>query len=233
LVDINSLKNGPEDRIMENSEILTLEEVAKLVRVSERTVTDWVTRGEIPGGKLGTSWRFRRSEIDRWLNAKLSPRISTAIVESRPLSALLSPQRTLLLRCTSKSDVLNALIDKAAALPGLKSRDELAQAVFAREELMSTGIGLGIAVPHVRLAGVKDISITFAVNDTPLPDYDSLDREPVRIVALIVAGRDQHSRYIKVLSRLTALLKDDSVRASVLGARSAEELYGFLRGQAS
>jgi PTS system nitrogen regulatory IIA component len=216
---------------MGESEILTLEEVSQMLRVSERTVTDWASRGEIPGGKLGTSWRFKRAEIERWLDAKLSPRISATAVESRPLSALLSPQRTLILDSSSKGDALNTLIDRSAGIPGIKSREELAQAVFAREQLMSTGIGLGIAVPHVRLSGVKDIYITFGVNLTPIIDYVSLDGRPVRIIALIIAGRDQHSQYIKVLARLTELLKDEVVRLKVLGVHDEAELYRFLTGQ--
>ena len=47
-------------------EILTIEEVARYLRVSERTVYDWAQKGKIPAGKLGFSWRFKRSDIQRW-----------------------------------------------------------------------------------------------------------------------------------------------------------------------
>jgi mannitol/fructose-specific phosphotransferase system IIA component (Ntr-type) len=53
----------------------------------------------------------------------------------------------------------------------------------------------------------------------------------VRIIALIIAGRDQHSQYIKVLARLTELLKDEVVRLKVLGVHDEAELYRFLTGQ--
>ena len=49
-------------------DILTIEEVAKYLRVSERTVYDWAQKGEIPSGKIGTVWRFKKSEIEKWVN---------------------------------------------------------------------------------------------------------------------------------------------------------------------
>lgn len=210
---------------MTANEILTLEEVAEMCRVSERTVTEWAIKGELPGGKLGTSWRFKRSEVTRWLDSKLTPRISSITEETRPLLALLSPTRVCLLQCRSKGDALNALIDMCVDIPGIKSREELADAIFTREKLMSTGIGLGIGVPHVRLAGIQDIYITLGVNDNPLADYESLDKTPVRIIFLIIAGRDQHARYIKTLARISALLKDDAFRERVLTASDSEQLY--------
>lgn len=210
---------------MSESEILTLEEVARMLRVSERTVTDWAVRGELPGGKLGTSWRFKRSEVERWLNTKLSPRINPGVQESRPLGALLSPNRTVVLDGKGKGDALNQLIDVSVTIPGIKSREELAQAVFAREQLMSTGIGLGIGVPHVRLPEVKDVYLTVGVCRTPLSDYESLDGEPIRILVLVIAGRDQHSQYIKVLARITGLLKDPDVRAAIVQVKNGDELF--------
>ena len=65
-------------------DILTIEEVAKYLRVSDRTVYDWAQKGEIPAGKIGTVWRFKKSEVENWVNARLSsdaakPAVRTAI----------------------------------------------------------------------------------------------------------------------------------------------------------
>ncbi len=51
--------------------ILTIEEVAKYIKISERTIYDWAQKGDIPAGKLGNVWRFRKSEIDHWVNERL------------------------------------------------------------------------------------------------------------------------------------------------------------------
>jgi PTS system nitrogen regulatory IIA component len=55
-----------------DDDILTIEEVAKYLRVSERTVYDWAQKGEIPSGKIGTVWRFKKAEIEKWVNDRLS-----------------------------------------------------------------------------------------------------------------------------------------------------------------
>jgi PTS system nitrogen regulatory IIA component len=136
---------------MENTlenEILTIEEVAAYLRVSERTVYDWAQKGEIPCGKLGTSWRFKRDEITGWVQKKLSPRIDASTAISTPFGKILSQERTLLFTKPDKVGALNELVDVCASLPGVRSRKQLIDAILERESLMSTGIGLGVGVPH-------------------------------------------------------------------------------------
>lgn len=203
-------------------EIMTLNEVASYLRVSERTVYEWASKGELPCGKLGTSWRFKRSNIEEWVSHKLSPRIQAPIFTSPSLSAILKPERTVHLHCTTKEAVLNQLIDLFTDIP------ELADAVFKREQLMSTGIGLSIAVPHVRLNSVNELHMAFGVNRTGISDYESLDNEPVRIIVLIVAGRDQHTHYLQTLSRVSRLLKNSLIREQLFESKSSEEIYRIV-----
>ncbi len=212
---------------MEN-EILTIEEVAKYLRVSVRTVYDWAQKGEIPCGKMGTSWRFIRKEIENWANQKLSPRIKDPHQLHAEIKSAISPDRCVVVDVKNKNEMLNILIDLCYQVPGVNNRDELADAVFKREKLMSTGIGLSIAIPHVRLQGVKKIWAACAVNKTPLEDYESLDGKPVQIVIMIVAGRNQHSEYIQTLSKIVSSIKEEDVRKRLLASQSGEELYGIL-----
>ncbi|MFP4564832.1 MAG: helix-turn-helix domain-containing protein, partial [Spirochaetia bacterium] len=141
------------------SEILTLEEVAQYLRVSERTVYDWAQRGEIPAGKLGTSWRFKRSEIEAWVDRKLSGRKPLDDSHTVDLKRVLSPDRVITVESASKADALNELVACLARAPQVKNEEDLREGIFRREELMSTGIGGGIAIPHVRLDSVKDLAV--------------------------------------------------------------------------
>lgn len=209
-------------------EIMTLEEVAAYLRVSERTVYDWASKREIPGGKIGTSWRFKHSDIENWVNQKLSPRIRSDAPSAPPISAILKPQRCVLLDCKSKNEALNRLIDLCTDIPGLANRTELAEAVFSREKLMSTGIGLSIAVPHVRLNSVNEIQMAFAVNKSGIRDYESLDGVPVRIIVLIIAGRNQHTDYIQTLSRISRLLKNEIIRERLYNCKDGQSIYDIL-----
>jgi PTS system nitrogen regulatory IIA component len=212
---------------MEN-EIMTIEDVARLLKVSERTIYDWAQHGKIPGGKLGTSWRFKRDEIEKWISDKLTPRIDTTKMLPRGIKTILTPDRCIVSNAAGKDQILNKLIDAFSGFPGIRSRNELAEAIFNREKLMSTGIGLGIAVPHVRLSNVKDIGAAIGLNKTPIQDYESLDGLPVQIVIMIVAGRNQHSEYLQILSTFATFLKDEKTRSNVLSCNTGAEVYALL-----
>ncbi len=209
--------------------ILTLEEVATYLKVSERTVKDWVNAGEFPGGKIGNSWRFRRGDIVNWVDKQLTPHKHYNTGNSiQSIETMLDPKRILFTKSTSKADVLNRLIDAGENVPGVSSRSELADAVFAREKLMSTGIGLSIAVPHVRLNGVENVYVVFAVNEPPLSDYEALDGIPVKILMFFIAGRNQHTEYIQALSIFSNLLKQPLIRERILESKDPNEVYKTL-----
>ena len=208
--------------------ILTLEEVAKYLKVSERTVVDWTSNGKIPGGKLGNSWRFRQGDIDNWINEKLRPNLSQNIQNTFPIKSLIRPDRVFMTNCKTKDEILNFLIDESCNIPGVSSRMELSNAIFEREKLMSTGIGLSIAIPHVRLNSVSDISVFAAINEIDITDYEAIDNKFVRIVIIIIAGRSNHTDYIKVLAKLSGLLKSDLTREQILASKSIEDTYNIL-----
>jgi PTS system nitrogen regulatory IIA component len=213
---------------MASHDILTLEEVAAYLRVSERTVYDWANKGEIPCGKLGTTWRFKRSEIERWVDVKLAGPIKPLRTESVRLRDVLTPERVLLLDCAGKEAALNALVDALGTAPEVTDVEGLRREVFEREALMSTGIGFGIGVPHVRLASVKNLVLSVAVNKRDLPDYSSLDERPVRIMCMVAARENQHAQYLKALAAISALMKASSMRDALLGARDAQQVYELL-----
>jgi len=214
---------------MNKNQIMTLEEVAEYLRMSDRTVKDWVTQGKLPGGKLGTSWRFQRNEIESWVNQKLSPRIKP--VPNKGLSGLLSEDRILFLDVKSKNEVLNKLIDVAVDVPGVHSREELVEAVYRRENLMSTGIGLGVGVPHVRLNDVKDLYMSLSIIKDKITDYESLDNVPVKIVIFIVAGRNQHSQYIQVLAKIAKLMKNQEMHDNLIHCQNSEQVFKILNSK--
>jgi excisionase family DNA binding protein len=212
--------------------IMTLEEVAEYLRVAERTVADWAAKGELPGGKIGTSWRFKSGDVEDWLNNKLSPRIKKDLSTYKSLKPLISSSRTARIESELKTDVLNEMINLFKDVPGINSRAEIANAIFEREEIMSTGIGLSIAIPHCRLNGIKDISIAIGVTANPIEDYPSIDDKAVRIVIMILAGRNQHTEYIKVLAMISSFLKNEERREMLLKAETKEEILSvFLKGE--
>lgn len=134
-------------------------------------------------------------------------------------------------RCSAvdKAAVLATLSDLLSSRLSCK-QEMLLQAVLQRESLMSTGIGQGLAVPHVRLADLKRAQMAVAICPDGVDDYQSLDDEPVRIIVLIAAPRGQHETYIRLLAAVVDVLKDSDVRDELLALVEAEDIWRLLTG---
>ena len=214
---------------MKNYELLTIEEVSRLLRVSERTVYDWAQKGEIPCGKFGTSWRFRKTEIMEWIDNRLPGSKKKPVVRLPiPMASILSRERIAFIEAAYKEAAFTHLVDLMATSPQIHDRNQLLEQLFQREELMSTGIGMGIGVPHVRLNTVDDLVVAFGICREPVVDYTSLDDEPIRLIAMIAVNSDQHAKHIRALSAVTGILKDKAIRMAVLAAESPDQAYDLL-----
>lgn len=210
-------------------DILTIEEVAKYLRVSERTVYDWAQKGEIPAGKIGTVWRFKKSEVENWVNERLSSGYSARKSDTTiDVNKILSPNRVVFINQPSKQDALTTLAGVLAAAPQVKRADELLNEILKREDLMSTAIGRGIAIPHVRLSSVTDLVMAVGVCKTPVMDFQTLDDKPVNLLIMIAAAYNQHTYYLKTLSYFSAKLKNQDFRESIVNAVNEEEAYRFF-----
>ena len=208
--------------------ILTIEEVANYLRVSDRTVYDWAQRGEIPAGKIGTVWRFKKSEVEKWVNERLSSsgkRIKDDVVQ---VKNILAPNRVIFISQTSRHDALVELATALSSAPQVKRSDELISEILKREELMSTAIGRGIAIPHVRLSSVTDLVMAVGVCKTPVTDFQPIDDMPVSLLFMIAAAYNQHSYYLQTLSYFSAKLKKKELRDGLLNAATTDEVYKLL-----
>jgi nitrogen PTS system EIIA component len=214
-----------------DDDILTIEEVARYLRVSERTVYDWAQKGEIPSGKIGTVWRFKKSEIERWVNERLSSNRPASVFSIVQIQNILSPDRILFLNYSKKRDALVALAENLAGAPQIKSRQELVAEILRREELMSTAIGRGIAIPHVRLSSVTDLVVSVGVSQSDIIDFQSLDDVPVRLLFMIAAAYNQHAYYLQTLSFFSSKLKNNELRSSLVAAKTPQEVYSLLVSQ--
>ncbi|MCL2043094.1 MAG: PTS sugar transporter subunit IIA [Treponema sp.] len=213
---------------MIEDEIMTIEEVAKYLRVSERTVYDWAQKGELPAGKIGTVWRFKKTEIEEWVNDRLSGGRFSNQLKAVQMQAILSPERILFLNYPAKRDVLLALAENLATAPQVKNSKELAMEILRREELMSTAIGRGIAIPHVRLQSITDLVVSVGISSIDVTDFNPLDDDPVRLIIMIGAAYNQHAHYLQTLSFFSAHLKDRELRTALLNAKNADEAYSLL-----
>ena len=210
-------------------DILTIEEVAKYLRVSERTVYDWAQKGEIPSGKIGTVWRFKKSEIEKWVTDRLTssarPMTQSSTVQ---VKNILSPDRIVFLNHSTKHDALVALALNLSTAPQVKNGQELTTEILKREELMSTAIGRGIAIPHVRLASVTDLVMAVGISKTDIIDFNTIDDTPVRLLFMIAAAYNQHSYYLQTLSFFSSRLKNQELRDGLLAVETPMDAYNLL-----
>ena len=141
---------------------------------------------------------------------------------------VLLPERVLILDSRTKRDALMRLADCLGTAPEIKDPEALVRGIFYREELMSTGIGMGIAVPHVRLSSVTGPVMCAGLCRNPITDYQSLDGIPVHLIFMIAAGQNQHAEHLRLLSSLSLKLKCEVLRNSLITASDAQTFYHFL-----
>ncbi len=140
----------------------------------------------------------------------------------RSLSRLLSPQRILWLEDSDKQACLRAMVENIAVTAEIGETENVFQAILERERLLSTGFGLGLAIPHAKLSSIGEFVVALGIHKSGV-DFDSLDEKSVHVLVMILGPDSRQEEYLKVLSRVTAFLKDN--REHLLTLDSAERIY--------
>ena len=138
----------------------------------------------------------------------------------------------LLLEEKTKTEALIKLAATAASVAGVTDRERLIKEIFYREQLMSTGIGLGIAIPHVRFDEIQKPLIAVGVQPAGIPDYTSIDDQPVKIIIMILMGAKQHKEYVRLLAQIVTFLKTEGVIDRIIAADSADAVFDIFTGNA-
>jgi nitrogen PTS system EIIA component len=126
----------------------------------------------------------------------------------------------------SKKQLFTTLSERASEVTGLAA-DDIYSAILGREELGSTGLGNGIAIPHGKVAGLRHVTAVFASLDKPI-DFDAVDDEPVDIVMMLLAPAGAGADHLKALSLVARLLRTDSVVERLRSLSDPRRLYETL-----
>ncbi len=127
-----------------------------------------------------------------------------------------------------KTSVITEMVDLLNAKKLLIDRDDVLQSVLSRESTRSTGIGSGIAIPHGKCAGVKDLVMAIGISRQGI-DFQSIDGKPVHIVVLLVSPQDRTGPHIQALARISRLMLDEEFKNKLQNSSSAQELYSLIR----
>jgi nitrogen PTS system EIIA component len=144
---------------------------------------------------------------------------------------LLTPARvSTALRVASKDDALQALGELLVHGTGLTDAAMVVQVLRDREGLASTGVGDEVAIPHGRLPQLTDIVAAVAVAPEGV-EFDSIDRRPVRLFVAVLAPDRAPGDHLRVLARVSRLLRDPRVRAELMAASSPTAVLSILEAE--
>lgn len=114
---------------------------------------------------------------------------------------------------------LSGFVDQATA-----SAQDIKGALLAREQLGSTGVGEGVAIPHAKIAGLSQLVACFG-RSLPGVTFDAIDDQPVRLIFVLLVPENSAGAHLKALARISRLLKNDTFRAELLQLPDAAALY--------
>lgn len=126
------------------------------------------------------------------------------------------------LKATDKKGVLDELVAPVATVAGA-SHEELVKVLMERERLGSTGIGGGIGIPHGKLKALESLVLGFGLSRRGV-DFESMDGRPTHIFFLLLTPENSAGLHLKLLARISRLLKNDVFKNQLMQASSAEEV---------
>ena len=223
-------------RPLTGEQVMTLAEVAAYLRLAEKTVLRMVHKGEIPCAKVASQWRFLRSMIDDWLTAKMRvvPRNDLAtMIESAPdavpFSRLVEERHVVLdLRSGGKAEVLRQLVQPLVQTHYIDEDKPYIEKLLQREGLVSTGVGKGVAIPHLRnpqdnQGGGPVLVVGICRQGT---DFHALDGERTHLFFLICT--DSEVVHLRVLAKVNRLAGQKDTIRRLMSAESREQVLAAL-----
>jgi PTS system nitrogen regulatory IIA component len=215
---------------------LTVRDAARLLSVSEKTVYRWINQGHLPAYRVNEQYRFNRAELLEWATSN-KINVSVDIFHepestSAPLPGLVDALQAggIFYRISGgdKETVLRSVVD-TMRLPDEVDRDFLFRVLLAREALGSTGIGDGIAIPHVRnpvVLHVQRPSICLCFLEKPI-DFGALDGKPVFALFSMISPTVR--AHLHLLSRLSFALHNPAFKEVITCQAAREDILNEAR----
>ena len=144
------------------------------------------------------------------------------------LKEIIKPEHCIILTSRTKTEALLELIDLIKDEEEISDIEDLKKEIFFREQLMSTGIGQGIGIPHVRFEGVIHPVILVGISRDGIDEYGSMDGKLVNIVFLFIVGKEQHKEYLRLLSLVSLKIKDENFRNKLINTVDPGEMARLL-----
>lgn len=128
---------------------------------------------------------------------------------------------------STHDEVIDLLLDSVKDSKNIEDHDDLRKLILERENIISTGIGVGLAIPHARKDSIEDFVIS-AVLIKKGCDWNSIDSNPVNFAIMIASPKDTHREYLRILAQMVLFWKDTDKRKKVINAKTPQEIYDAL-----
>jgi len=216
---------------------LGVRDVARILNVSEKSIYRWIHSGQLPAYKVNDQYRFNRAELLEWANDQ-KINISSEIFTEPDVSAELMPDFAdslatggifYRLEGDNKESVLRSVVG-VMKLPPEMDREFLLRVLLARESMASTGIGDGIAIPHVRNPIVLSVShpaICLCFLEKPV-EFGAIDGHPVHTLFTLISPTVRIHLYL--LARLARALRNPAFMGVVSRQGSRDDILAAARG---
>jgi mannitol/fructose-specific phosphotransferase system IIA component (Ntr-type) len=126
-----------------------------------------------------------------------------------------------------KAEAIEELVDLLCSSYHLKKRESILAAILGREKKASTGIGMGLAVPHAKTDAVDALHVAFGRSREGI-DFESSDGEKAHLFFIMISAKDRTGPHIQALAGISRLIKHEEVRSGLMECRDAKELLSFL-----
>jgi nitrogen PTS system EIIA component len=144
------------------------------------------------------------------------------------IAEYLDSRCVLFLKAETREEALEELVQALDSAKKLQNVTEFKDAVLARERIVSTGIGMGVAIPHAKLAGYSNFFIAIGIQKHGIP-WDALDDSPVRVVFLVGGPDGKQTEYLQLLSGITVAIKDRERRKALLSAETPQAVLNLFK----
>jgi PTS system nitrogen regulatory IIA component len=144
------------------------------------------------------------------------------------ISQYMDPDLITFIDTPSREDAIAILVDLLDNAGKLSDPPAFLHAIEERERIVTTGIGMGVAIPHAKLQDQTDFFIALAISKKGI-DWNALDHAPVRIIFMIGGPEDKKTEYLRLLSSLTMVIKDEEMRKKLLTLNSKESIMQLFK----
>jgi len=143
------------------------------------------------------------------------------------LKDIISKERIVDISAQTKIDALHEMVSVIATSENITNQQEFLDSILEREGILSTGIGIGVAIPHAKISSVKGFVVAIGRSMGGI-NFDSLDGRPVYLIILIGGPDDKQHEYLRMLAKVSSFLKDPEIKEKMMKVKNVKEIYEIL-----